>query len=127
MGANPNNFPDSTTSVLSRTEGNDTSIGIGDSGVVTGSIARARDKTWKLRALRPHGTKVTRMERLVLRMGTGMPRTAVLDKIGWLSGVRMSCVRRQKTKTPRSRRDHAEYKSGRERKVQISKGSTVMR
>ena len=73
--------------------------------------------------MRPQGIKIARIERPVLRIGTGMPRTAALDKNGWWRGER----RQKKRTTPRSRRDHAKYKEGSERKVQISKGSTVTR
>ena len=60
MGNKPNAFSDATNSVLSRTEGDDRSMGLDSdgSGNVGGSIAGER--TWKFRATRLQGIKVTR-------------------------------------------------------------------
>ena len=122
MATNPNTFSDATNSVLSRTKGDVASMRFRESdgsGVVRGSIARER--TWKFRATRLHGIKVTRRERPVLRTGIGISRIAMSHENGWWSGVK----RQKKRTSPRSRRDHAKYKEGSERKVHRLKGRSV--
>lgn len=94
-------------------------MGFSDSkgfGVVAGWITRER--TWKFRATRLQGIKVTRRERQVLCVVTGMPRMATSQLKGVWAGVK----RQKKRTSPRSKRDHAKYKEGSERKVQRLKG-----
>ena len=116
VGINPNTFSaDVSTSVLSRTEGDDRSMGFSDSkgfGVVTGWITRER--TWKFRATRLQRIKVTRRERQVLCVVTGMPRMATSQLKGVWAGA-------EKEDEPK-KKDHAKYKEGSERKVQRLKG-----
>ena len=87
--------------------------------VVGGSIARER--TWKFRATRLQGIKVTRRERPVLRTGIGIYRMATSDENSWWPGEK----RREKRTSPRSRRDHTKYKEGSEINVQRLKGRSV--
>ena len=71
--------------------------------------------------MRLQGIKVTRSERPVLNMGTGMLRMATSHENGWWSGAK----RQRKRTSPRSRRDHVKYKEGSERNVQRLKGRSV--
>jgi len=121
MGINPNTFSNVTNSVLSRSEGDDRSMGFsGSEGLGFVSCCIARDRTWKFRAMRLQGIKVRRRRILVLSTGTEMPRMVKLQE-SWWPGVK----RQRKRTSPRSRRDHAKYKEGSERKVQRLKGRSV--